>query len=298
VPVIFGLSAAPTSMNMLELIDETVAGGGQMYGLINCRGASSIYSFQTRLPFDALPGWNTLRSEPLERQRRLLQDPDVRASLIRQAHESVDRSGPGSFRADFDAIEVMTSAYKPNPTVAQMARERRIDPVDLMIDLALDHDFDLFFVQRFAEFEEPDEKKFVATLQNRNTAMTFSDSGAHVGQLVDASIQTHLLAYWVREREALTLEEAIQMITRRPADIWRLHDRGLLREGLAADITIFDPEKVAPDLPQVVTDLPGGARRLIQTAKGYKATIVNGQVLLRDGRPTEARAGQLLRHGR
>ncbi len=297
VPTIFGLSAAPTNMNMIELIDETVAAGGHMYGLINCRGASSIFSFQTRLPFDALAEWDRVRSEPVDHQRRLLRNPDIRARLVREAHQGDARSATGLFPPDFDAIEIMISPYRPNPTVGQMARERRVDPVELMIDLALEHDFDLFFVQRFSEFDEPDEKKFIATLKNPNTAMTFSDAGAHVGQIVDASIQTHLLAYWVREREALTLEEAIEMITRRPADIWRLHDRGLLRQGFAADIAIFDPKTVAPDLPRVVGDLPGGARRLIQTAKGYKATIVNGHVLLRDGQPTEARCGQLLRAG-
>jgi N-acyl-D-aspartate/D-glutamate deacylase len=106
-----------------------------------------------------------------------------------------------------------------------------------------------------------------------------------------------LLAYWVREKQALTLEEAIPMITRRPAELWRLHDRGLLREGLAADITVFDPETVAPSMPYVTSDLPGGATRFVQKAQGYKATVVNGQVFMRDGRPTEARAGQLLRAG-
>jgi N-acyl-D-aspartate/D-glutamate deacylase len=135
----------------------------------------------------------------------------------------------------------------------------------------------------------------VSMLRNPNTAMTFSDAGAHVGQIIDASIQSHLLAYWVRERQLLTLEEAIPMITRRPATLWRLHDRGLLREGFAADITIFDPATVAPSMPRVVYDLPGGARRLLQTGEGYKATVVNGQVFMRDGQPTEARAGQLLR---
>jgi N-acyl-D-aspartate/D-glutamate deacylase len=127
--------------------------------------------------------------------------------------------------------------------------------------------------------------------------MTFSDSGAHVSQILDASIQTHLLAYWVRERQALTLEEAIPMITSRPAEMWRLHDRGQLRPGFAGDITVFDPATIAPDMPRVVNDLPGGSRRLVQTAQGYKAMVVNGEVLMRDGQPTEARPGKLLRGG-
>jgi N-acyl-D-aspartate/D-glutamate deacylase len=132
-------------------------------------------------------------------------------------------------------------------------------------------------------------------LRNPNTAMTFSDAGAHVGQIIDSSIQSHLLAYWVRHRELLSLEEAIPMITQRPAALWRLHDRGLLREGYAADMTIFDPKTVAPSLPRVAFDLPGGARRLVQGSQGYMASVVNGQVLLRNGQPTEVRSGQLLR---
>jgi N-acyl-D-aspartate/D-glutamate deacylase len=102
----------------------------------------------------------------------------------------------------------------------------------------------------------------------------------------------------VRERQALTLEEAIPMITSRPASIFRLHDRGLLREGLAADITVFDPEVVAPTMPKLVHDLPAGARRLVQTATGYLATIVNGHVFTSNGEATEARPGQLLRAGK
>jgi N-acyl-D-aspartate/D-glutamate deacylase len=188
----------------------------------------------------------------------------------------------------------MRSAYLPNPTVRDLANQRGVDPVDLIIDLALEADFDVFFLQYFSS--ETDDQ-MVAMLRNPNTAMTFSDAGAHVGQIIDASIQSHLLAYWVRERELLSLEEAIPMITRRPAELWRLDDRGLLREGFAADMTIFDPRTVAPSLPTVAFDLPGGSRRLLQKSQGYKATVVNGQVLMRDGRPTEARAGQLLRAG-
>jgi N-acyl-D-aspartate/D-glutamate deacylase len=128
--------------------------------------------------------------------------------------------------------------------------------------------------------------------------MTLSDAGAHVSQICDASIQSYFLAYWVRERQALTLEEAVHMITLKPARVFGLHDRGLLAPGYAADITVFDPDTVAPRLPQVVDDLPGGASRLEQRAEGYAATIVNGSVFTRDGVATEMRSGQLLRAGR
>jgi N-acyl-D-amino-acid deacylase len=178
--------------------------------------------------------------------------------------------------------------------VGQLAAQRRLDPVEVMIELALANAFELFFVQQFPDHTE--ESDAVALMKNENTAMTFSDSGAHVVQIADASIQTHLLAHWVRDRQALTLEEAISMVTSRPARMWGIEDRGILREGLAADITIFDPKTVAARIPRLVNDLPGGSRRLIQRAIGYKATIVNGEVLMRDGEATEVRSGRLLRN--
>src|SRR5580698_4357496 len=99
---------------------------------------------------------------------------------------------------------------------------------------------------------------------------------------MDSSLQSHLLSYWVREKQALTLEEAIRMLTFVPASHWGLTGRGLLRTGWAADIMIFDPNKITPEIPELVHDLPAGARRLRQKATGIMATIVNGEVVLRN----------------
>ena len=298
VPIAFGLFAMANGANTLALMEDTAARGGQMYGLTHCRGVSVLLSFKTRLPFDKLPEWSALRSRPLEEQRALLQDPDVRARLVHEAHHG-DYGNPIGAEArkpDWDIVKIVESTYRPNPSVASVAAERGVDPVELVIDLSLETNFEVFFQQFLGTGQ--DETQLMHILKSPHSAMTFSDAGAHVSQILDASIQTHLLAYWVRERQMLTLEEAIPMITRQPAQLWRLHDRGLLQEGYAADITVFDPETVAPEMPEVVTDLPGGSRRLIGKAQGYKATVVNGEVLMRDGEPTEARAGQLLRGGR
>jgi N-acyl-D-aspartate/D-glutamate deacylase len=298
VPIAFGLFAMTNGANTLSLMEDTAARGGQMYGLSHCRGVSVLLSFRTRLPFDKLPEWSALRSRPLAEQRVLLQDPELRARLVHEAHHG-DYGNPIGAEArkpDWDIIKIVESTYLPNRSVAEVAAERGVDPVELMIDLSLESDFEIFFQQFLGTGQ--DETQLMRILRSPHSAMTFSDAGAHVSQILDASIQTHLLAYWVRERQMLTLEEAIPMITRQPATLWRLHDRGLLAEGYAADITVFDPETVAPEMPEVVTDLPGGSRRLIGKAQGYKATVVNGEVLMRDGEPTDARAGQLLRGGR
>jgi N-acyl-D-amino-acid deacylase len=164
-----------------------------------------------------------------------------------------------------------------------------------MIDIALEHDLDVFFMQ---ELVTQDDADLVATLRHPRTAMCFSDNGAHVSQIFDASIYSHLLGYWVREREAFSVEEAVRMITSRPAAAWRLHDRGSLAPGYAADITVFDPTTVGPLMPYVVHDVPGGEERIEQRATGFAATIVNGAVLTRDGVATGERPGRLLRRGR
>jgi N-acyl-D-amino-acid deacylase len=290
VPVIFGVGTSPNT----SLIDDTVARGGRMHGLTHCRGLCHVQSFQTRLVFDVLPEWRQVRERPVAEQRQLLSDPEVRARLVHAARHGDYGDRADNARPNYAWLEVMSSPYLPNPSVQELASERGVDPVELMIDLALEHDFDVFFLQYFSA---PEEGQLVDLLKNPNTAMTFSDSGAHVSEVIDFSIQTHLLAYWVRERQALTIEEAIPMITSRPAAVWNLRDRGLVREGYAADLTIFDPGTVAPDMPRLVHDLPAGARRLVQTATGYLATVVNGEVLTSDGEAGDARPGRLLRSG-
>ena len=98
--------------------------------------------------------------------------------------------------------------------------------------------------------------------------MTFSDSGAHLSQIADASIHTHLLGYWVRDRQEFTLEEAVRMLTLAPAMAWGFADRGLLREGMVADLNVFDPERVGPAVPEVVRDLPAGREAPLAAGRG------------------------------
>ena len=132
-------------------------------------------------------------------------------------------------------------------------------------------------------------------MRHPRSVVTFSDAGAHVSQIMDNSMQTHLLSYWVRERQAFTLEEAIRKLTYETASHWGFADRGLVREGFAADLIILDPQTVAPKMPELRHDLPAGEVRLFQNAEGIAATIVNGKVILRNGVPTGELPGRLLR---
>jgi N-acyl-D-amino-acid deacylase len=291
----FGV-AASNADTMLALIDETVAAGGRMFGQSHSRGINSVMSFRSQLPFDALPAWQAFRKLPIEGQGAALSDPPTRAALRDAAIEGpfARRAGAEVPPPDYDRMQALTDPAGVNPTVAQLARERGIHPVDVILDLALVTDFHQLFVQPLTALEPAD---LLAIMRRPNTVMTFSDSGAHVSQIADSSIQTYLLAHWVRGEQAFTLAEAVRMITSAPAQAWCFADRGLIKVGYRADVNVFDPDTVAPAMPELVNDLPAGAQRLRQGATGFLATIVGGEVILNHGQPTGARPGRLVRRG-
>jgi N-acyl-D-aspartate/D-glutamate deacylase len=185
----------------------------------------------------------------------------------------------------------MQSVDWDDPTVAQLSAQRGKHPVEVMIDLVLENDNQVF-VQPLVN-EQPDH--VLGMLKHPRTLATFSDSGAHVCQEMGSSLQTHLLSYWVRAKQAFTLEEAVRKLTFDNASAWELNDRGLLRTGYKADLVLFDEVRVRPAMPSVETDLPGGARRLVQKAEGIAAVVVNGQVTLENGDATGRMPGALLR---
>ena len=277
-----------------DLLDETAAAGGRMFAQVHSRSLNVLLSFKTRLPFDRLPVWRELRALPLDEQKGALRDPDTRRRLIEAASVPDRRAAVGaeSRRPDYDWLFAMETPSGPHRSIAQIARERGLDPVAAIIELALEKDLDQFFLQTITN---ENQDHVLEMMRHPRSVVTFSDSGAHVSQIMDSSLQTHVLSHWVREKQAFTLEEGVRMLSFEPASSWGLADRGLLREGFAADVTIFDPERIAPEMPEVATDLPAGAKRLKQRATGIAATVVNGEVVLRDGEHTGALPGQLLR---
>ena len=281
---------------LLSLLDDAGRDGAQMWGQSSCMPSGALFNFKTWLPFDKVPAWSELRSRPLDEQAQALRDPQVRASLVASV-------GGGDFSLGkevatkplFERIVVMERDRSESPTLATVAAARGVHPVEAMIDLGLESAFDTFFLQ-ITSNDNPDD--VLQILRHPRTVMTFSDAGAHVSQIISASLQTYLLSHWVRDVGALTIEEAVRMITLVPSSIWGLADRGLVREGFAADLNIIDPTRVEACLPEVVHDLPAGATRLTQRAEGILATVVGGEVLLENGEHTGALPGRLVRSHR
>jgi N-acyl-D-amino-acid deacylase len=278
----------------LDWIESSNARGGRLVGCVHTREFISVMGFRVGLPFDSLPRWKELRSRSLDEQRAVLRDPVSRAPFVEEAMGGGYRGAIGAEirPPKWDLLRVLHHADGPWSTVAELAAQRNTTPADVMIDESLDANFDRYFAQPFANLNLDAVLTF---LRHPNTVIGIADTGAHVSQLLDSSIPTHLLSYWTREKEAFTWEQAVRMLTFDPASTWGFRDRGLLREAMAADITVFDPATVAQRLPETAFDQPGGIRRLTQKADGYLATVVNGSVLLRNGAHTGALPGQLLR---
>ncbi len=297
VPITFGIPAgSPGAQDALDLLDSTADAGGRMFGQTHTRGISHVLSFKGRLQFDDFPEWAQVRALPLAEQRKVFSNPQERKRLVDATKKGVYRTGGGEPRKpNYENMYVVYSAVSRNPTVAELAAQRKVDPVEVMMDLALESDFNQLFMQFDIATVPKDDAEALATLRHPRTVMTFSDSGAHVSLIMDSSIHTHLLAYWVRERNAFSLEEGVKMITLTPAMAWGFTDRGLLRQGCIADINVFDPVTIAPLIPTIEHDLPAGARRLKQKSAGIMATIIGGKVAFKNGEHTGALGGKLLR---
>ena len=298
--IMFGVGSsrhAPESWKpWLELVDRVSDSGGRMFAQVHSRAFNVLLNFEGQLPFDGQPTWQAVRARSRDEQIAAYRDPETRAKLIHEAHhgEYGTAVGAEARKPDYEWVFVMGDPLGPHARVSDLARERGVDPLEFMIDLALETDLKQNFLQPFAN--EVDEQ-VLALMKQPRSLVTFSDAGAHVSQISDCSIATHLLGHWVRREQAVSLEEAVAMLTSQPAHAFGFADRGHAREGFVADLAIFDPKTVAPRTPRIEHDLPGGARRLVQEADGFLATIVAGEVLLREGKHTGALPGQLLRRG-
>jgi len=305
-PIMFGVLATRQGEDPLggayqtKYIDDTVAAGGRMFGQGTTKSINAIFSLKSYLPFDVLPGWREVRALPLAEQKRRLADPAVRRELVHlrakmKPRDNVVQGGGAATtdprKPDYANLFAMKDVDWDDPTVAELAQARGQHPVEVMIDLSLAND-DQVYIQPIVN-ESPDD--VLGILKHPRTLATFSDSGAHVCQEMGSSLQTHLLSYWVRKRGAFTLEQAVKKLTHDNAVAWELKGRGLVREGYKADLVLFEENGIRPAMPTVEKDLPGGARRLVQKAEGIKATLVNGAVAFEDGESTGTYFGHVLK---
>ena len=242
--------------------------------------------------FAAFPSWNRVfvdKSKPA--QAAVYADRGFR----NQFREELKR--PMAF-GNWERIhvhEVRSPALKAleGRSVAEIAREQGKDGVDAFLDLTLQDDLDVEFTM--ASFNTRVDR-MREILNDKSVLVALGDGGAHVDMLCDAGYPTYLLGTWVRERQALTLEEGVRRLTSDPAEVFGITDRGRIAPGLAADVAIFDASRIgSTNRGERRFDLPGGAKRMVMPSRGVEYTVVNGAVTWEDGKVTGAAAGQVLR---
>jgi N-acyl-D-aspartate/D-glutamate deacylase len=288
---------------LLDAISEAQADGLPIRGQVPPRATGVLLGLTATLnPFSLHPSFREVAGLPLQRKVAMLRDPAFRARLL--AEEPADIGVPllteivTGFHKMFRLGDPANYEPAPEDSLASRAARGGGSPQALALDLLLENDGRALLYHPLFNYL-PGNLDFVETmLRHPHTVFGLSDGGAHCGALCDASFPTTLIQHWGRDRTRgarLPLEELIRMQTRDTAELVGLSDRGLLRPGYKADINIIDFPALCLHEPEVVYDLPAGGRRLVQRASGYTATLVAGRVAFREGVPTGALNGKLIR---
>jgi N-acyl-D-aspartate/D-glutamate deacylase len=288
----------PWHEDIIKANDEARAEGGQVWPQISVRPLVFQMNLREPFTFNMAPAFAMLMAESDAVRQERYADPAWREKAI------ADLNNKAFLRPNWDSLEVAESSAHPeliDRRVADIAAERGCTPLDVMLDTSLDENLETRFRSVLAN-NDPDA---IAWLLGRDGVLLgLADSGAHVSQLCDACLPTDLLGNWVRERKVIGLERAVEKLTGEPARVFGLDavdgGRGLLREGMAADITVFDPNTVAPGPLRRIHDFPANGERLTADApEGMIHTLVNGVPIRVDGKPEDdgvsARPGQVLR---
>ena len=281
-------------------VDETAAQGIRAYPMCSPNRVTQDFTMKNCQVFRGLPVWHPILIASDEEKLRAYADPAVRDKLHAEA---VERSVPignamGFSKTWWDYMWVNEPVLEKNKQfqfksigeIAQMTGKRVIDA---FLDLVVEEKLETRFLQ--AE-NNIDDEAMTRILTYPNAIIGLGDGGAHVQFHGGYGYTTRLLGEWVRQRKVLTLEQAVRKLTFESASVFGLHDRGLLRPGMAADIVVFDPATVNAGKETVVRDFPAGGWRIREEAIGVYYTIVNGTVLLEDGVHTGALPGRVLRN--
>ena len=274
----------------MKRLEPLIARGGVPQVL--CKPFVVQMDLRNPFSFADMQMWGPVFNQTVEKQKEFYRDASFRAAF----REELKR--PHLFQGRWNRVEVLEvanhalKAYE-RKTVAEAAEMRGKDPLDTFFELALEDDLNIQYTMQ--QYHEEGIRRLIT---DPRTMIGLSDGGAHVNMLCDAGYCTYLLGTWVRERQAMPLEQAVKRITSEPADLFGIKDRGRLQVGRPADVTIFDERTVgSAKRARMQEDLPGGGRRLVMPAEGIEYTVVNGEVLYEHGKHSGAMPGHVLRSG-
>jgi len=295
-PVTFGLAHSfrrpDLYRRVLEFVHDENGRGAMVRPQTTARGIGLLFGLSHNTPFDGSPSWAALKGLHLDEKLDALRDSDHRRVLVEEARERPSRDTLGGFYVV--GPDVPRYDHDPDNTIVAVADRQGITPVEAFVRLSLETDGQVLLNYPFLN---QDLGAVDEMLADPTVVMGLADAGAHVGQIMDASQPTFFLTRWVRDRKFFTLEEGVRRLTGDTAELFGVTDRGVLCEGSHADVNVIDLDALALCLPEYVHDFPGGAGRYVQRASGYRATVVNGRVTLRDDELTGEHPGVVLRSG-
>jgi N-acyl-D-amino-acid deacylase len=278
---------------LLALAKESLERGVQSYPLCNARLFNNRLTMKNAQVFDDLPTWKTILFLPIEARIEAIRDPETRRKM---RYEAVEEKKSSRFSRRWDLVYLIKAATPANrhlekKSVAEIAKIRGQDVIDAFLDLSLEEGLDTEFQ---TSSTNGDEAAVAEIIRSPFTLVGQSDAGAHLIYDAGFGYATRLLGYWIREKNVMSLEEGVRKLTFMVASIFGLHDRGLIRRGMAADLVLFDPATIRECEPEMVQDLPANEKRFIQKAVGIEMTLVNGEVLVEKGNHTGALPGSVL----
>ncbi|MGA8400938.1 MAG: amidohydrolase family protein [Stellaceae bacterium] len=279
-------------------VEETAAMGIRAYPMCSPNRVTQDFTMKNSQVFRGLPTWHPILLMADDEKLRLYADPDIRAKLHEEAVVNKPDSAVGISKTWWNYIWVNEPALPKNQwmqfkSIGEIAEKQGKRVIDAFLDLVVEEKLETRFLQAENNIDDEALKKI---LTHPNAVIGLGDGGAHVQFHGGYGYLTKLLGEWVREKQAMTLEQAVRRLTFDSASTFGIYDRGLLRPGMAADITMFDPATVKCGKETVVHDFPAGGWRIKESAEGIFGTVVNGQVLYEDGKHTGALPGRVLRN--
>jgi len=296
-----GNAGPPLHLDALRMVEKANADGGDVTGQIFPRPIGLVLGLElSGNPFVMYPSYQEIASLPLPERVAAMRTPELRARILGDTPGADGH--PLMFAAQaWDYMYPLGDPpnYEPSEqdSIGARARARGVSPLEEAYDRLLDDDGHAMLLVTLANFRDHSLDTVAELLDRDDVVLGLGDGGAHYGMICDASFPTYMLTHWVRDRAKgrLPLPRVIAELTSVPARIAGLADRGRIAVGYKADLNIIDADAMRLHRPTVTADLPAGGRRLDQTADGYVATIVSGEVIAENGVPTDARPGTLIR---
>ncbi|MCA9505384.1 MAG: amidohydrolase family protein [Spirochaetaceae bacterium] len=311
-PVSFGLvqhDVAPDDWKrLLDLCEAAAEEGAILRPQVSARPTTLLIGHQSFHPFSFRPTCMAMRDWPLEQRIAELRKPEVREKILNEkSHYAVPEMAVVTQMIENGIDKIFRLGdppnYEPAPeeSLKAIAEREGRDPFHLLYDWMLELDGRQLLMLTLLNYSDYDLESVRAMLEHPSTAFGLADGGAHCGAICDASMTTSMLEHWVKRRTRgprLPIEVAVRKMTADTAALYGLNDRGRLLPGLKADLNVIDLDRLENQMPEVAYDLPAGAARFVQRARGYDATIVSGEVTFRDGEHTGALPGRLVRGAR